>query len=125
VVVVGAYLVFSGVSLVASLKAHSRQASQASGAASQSASAPASGAKPPVAPTPPPSASAVDDLFAVSDACLKQIKAADWEGARKTCEAGLESAKDPKVMRALHYNLAAISRHDKRLDARRSRTSTR
>lgn len=107
---------FSSVSLVASLKAHSRQAALASGAASESSSAPPSTAKPPVPSAPPPSASAVDDSFAVSDACLKQIKASDWEGARKTCTDGLESTKDPKVMRALHYNLAAIARHDKRLD---------
>lgn len=117
VLVVGGYLVFSSVSLVASLKAHSRQSALASGAASENASAPPSTARPPTTAAPQPSASAVDDLFAVSDACLKQIKASDWEGARKTCEDGLQSAKDPKVMRALHYNLAAISRHDKRLDA--------
>lgn len=117
VVIAAGYLIFSGANLVASLKAHSRQTAQASGEASSSASAPASGPKPPaLPPTPSASIDPTTDLYAPSDACLKLIKASDWDGAKKSCLDGLESAKDPKVLRALHFNLAAIARHEHHLD---------
>lgn len=116
VVVVAGYVIFSGASLVASLKTHSRQTAQASAAATESASASTSAVKPVVPPPVVSSAPVADNLFAESDACLKQIKGNDWDGAKKTCEAGLESAKDPKVLRALHFNLASIARHERHLD---------
>lgn len=116
VVVVAGYVVFSGVSLVASLKTHSRQTAQASASASGSSTAAASAVKPIAAAPSASSTPVADTVFAESDACLKQIKGNDWDGAKKTCEAGLESAKDPKVLRALHFNLAAIARHERHLD---------